>query len=330
MKKSLAIFGALSAAALLLAGCTDSGATSGTTTPDADAGAAGELTQVRVAALPIAETGAIWGAIDEGIFEDHGLELEIVPAQGGAQAIPALLSGDIQFAIGQPFGPIRADLQDLGIVIFSNYASSLPEGDDVNAVVALGDSGITSPKDLAGKKVSVNSLGAAGDVTIRKAVQDDGGDPSTIQFVEVAFPDVKAQLEAGTIDAGWVPDPFRGQILGAGGVSVVSPYQATIPGLTVLTNFTTQELIDSDPDLVERYAAAMAEALAWAADNEDAVREAIATNLDIPAEAAAGIVLPEFTAELNIDDIETLAALAVEFGVIDAEPDYDRMIQPQE
>ncbi|MDF2574447.1 MAG: myristoyl transferase [Agromyces sp.] len=330
MKKSLAIFGALSAAALLLAGCTDSGATSGTTSPDPDEGAAGELTQVRVAALPIAETGALWGAIDAGIFEEHGLELEIVPAQGGAQAIPALLSGDIQFAVGQPFGPIRADLQDLGIVIFSNYASSLPEGDDVNAVVALGDSGITSPKDLAGKKVSVNSLGAAGDVTIRKAVQDDGGDPSTIQFVEVAFPDVKAQLEAGTIDAGWVPDPFRGQILGAGGVSVVAPYQATIPGLTVLTNFTTQELIDSDPDLVERYAAAMAEALAWAADNEDAVREAIATNLDIPTEAAAGIILPEFTAELNTDDIETLAALAVEFGVIDAEPDYDRMIQPQE
>ena len=100
-----------------------------------DAAGGGELTPVRVAALPIAETGALWGAIDEGIFEDHGLEVEVVPAQGGAQAIPALLSGDIQFAIGQPFGPIRADLQDLGIVVIGNYASSLAEGKDVNAVV---------------------------------------------------------------------------------------------------------------------------------------------------------------------------------------------------
>ncbi|WP_448811533.1 ABC transporter substrate-binding protein [Agromyces bauzanensis] len=328
MKKSLAILGALSAAALMLAGCTDSGAAPSATSPETGA-ASGDLVKVRVAALPIAETGALWGAIEEGIFAEHGLELEIVPAQGGAQAIPALLSGDIQFAIGQPFGPIRADLQDLGIVIFSNYASSLPDGTDVNAVVALGGSGITSPKDLAGKKVSVNSLGAAGDLTIRKAVQDDGGDPSAIQFVEVAFPDVKAQLEAGTIDAGWVPDPFRGQILGAGGVSVVAPYQATIPGLSVLTNFTTQDLIDSDPELVADYAAAMAEALEWAADNEDAVRNAIATNLKIPAEAAAAITLPNFTAELNTDDIETLGALAVEFGYIDAEPDYERMIQLQ-
>jgi len=327
MKKSLATLGVLAAAALALSGCTDSAATPSSSASD-DA-ATGELTKVRVAALPIAETGALWAAIDEGIFEDHGLDIEVVPAQGGANAIPALLSGDIQFAIGQPFGPIRADVQDLGVVIVGNYANSLAEGDDVNAVVALGDSGITRPADLAGKKVSVNTIGAAGDLTIRKAVQDDGGDPSTIEFVEVAFPDVPAQLAAGTMDAAWAPDPFRGMVLGDGGVSVVAPYQATIPGLSVLTNITTQALLDEDPDLVADYSAAMSEALEWASENEDAVRAAIATNLDIPEEAAAGITLPTFTWDLADAGIEDLGALAVEFGYIDAEPDFDRLLQQQ-
>ncbi|MEZ3161569.1 ABC transporter substrate-binding protein [Microbacterium sp. BWT-B31] len=327
MKKALAALALGAAAVLTLAGCTDSAAPTSTSTATEDAGG-GELRTVRVAALPIAETGALWAAIDEGIFAEHGLELEVVPAQGGAQAIPALLSGDIDFAIGQPMGPIRADLQDLGVVIFSNYASSNATGEDVNAVVALGDAGIAGPADLAGKRVSVNSLGAAGDLTIRKAVDDAGGDSSTIEFIEVAFPDVKAQLEAGNIDAGWVPDPFRGQVVSGGGVSVVSPYQATIPGLTVLTNFTTQEKIDSDPELVADYAAAMAEALDFAAQNEDAVRAAIAKNLEIPEEAAAGIVLPTFTADLGDAGIEDLAGLAVEYSYIDAEPDFDRLIQP--
>ena len=327
MKKSLATLGVLAAAALALSGCTDSGATPSSTSTDDAAG--GELTKVRVAALPIAETGALWAAIDEGIFEDHGLEIEVVPAQGGANAIPALLSGDIQFAIGQPFGPIRADQQDLGVVIVGNYANSLADGDDVNAVVALGDSGIMRPADLAGKKVSVNTIGAAGDLTIRKAVEDDGGDPSTIEFVEVAFPDVPAQLEAGTMDAAWAPDPFRGMILGEGGVSVVQPYQATIPGLSVLTNITTQALLDEDPDLVAAYSAAMAEALEWATDNEDAVRAAIATNLEIPEEAAAGITLPTFTWDLADAGIEDLGALAVDYAYIEAEPDFDRLLQQQ-
>ncbi len=327
MKKSLATLGVLAAAALALSGCTDSAAPP-TSTPSGDEEPM-EMTAVRVAALPIAESGALWGAIEEGIFAKHGLEIEVVPAQGGANAIPALISGDIQFAIGQPFGPIRADQQDLGIVIVGNYANSNAEGDDVNAVVALGDSGITGPADLAGKKVSVNTIGAAGDLTIRKAVQDAGGDPSTIEFVEVAFPDVPAQLEAGTMDAAWAPDPFRGMVVGGGGVSVVSPYQATIPGLTVLTNITTQALIDEDPELVAAYSAAMSEALEWAAGNEEAVRTAIATNLEIPAEAAAGITLPTFTWDLAGAGIEELGALAVEFAYIDAEPDYATMLQQQ-
>lgn len=330
MKKSLVALGVLAAAALALSGCTDSAADpASTATSGGDTESTGELTTVRVAALPIAETGALWAAIDEGIFEEHGLEIEVVPSQGGANAIPALLSGDIQFAIGQPMGPIRADLQDLGVVIVGNYANSNAEGEDVNAVVASGASGITRPADLAGKKVSVNTIGAAGDLTIRKAVQDDGGDPSTIEFVEVAFPDVPAQLEAGTMDAAWAPDPFRGIVLGGGGVSVVQPYQATIPGLTVLTNITTQALMDEDPELVAAYSEAMAEALDWAADNEEAVRAAMASNLEIPEEAAAGITLPTFTWDLADAGIEELGALAVEFEYIDAEPDYDRLLQQQ-
>lgn len=327
MKKALSAVALGAAAVLALSGCTDSG--SGPTSAPTDDAAAGEVRSVRVAALPIAETGALWAAIDEGIFEGYGLEVEIQPAQGGAQAIPALLSGDIQFAIGQPFGPFRADAQDLGVVIIGDYADSLAEGKDVNAVVALGDSGISGPADLAGKRVAVNSLGAAGDVTIMKAVQDAGGDPTTIEFVEVAFPDAQAQLEAGNIDAAWVPDPFMSRIVGEGGTLVVHPYQATIPGLTVLTTITTQELMDSDPELVSDFAAAMAEALDWASENEEAVRAAIATNLEIPEEAAAGITLPTFTSEIKVSDLEELAGLAVEFGVLDAEPDFDRLVQQQ-
>lgn len=328
MKKALpAIALGAVAAILALSGCTDSGAAP-TSAPTDDAGS-GELRPVRVAALPIAETGALWAAMDEGIFEDHGIEVEVVPAQGGAQAIPALLSGDIQFAIGQPFGPFRADVQDLGVAIIGNYADSLEEGKDVNAVVSLADSGITGPADLAGKRVSVNSLGAAGDVTIMKAVEDAGGDPATIEFVEVAFPDAQAQLEAGNIDAAWVPDPFMSRIVDGGGNLVVHPYQATIPGLSLLTNITTQELIDSDPELVSDFAAAMTEALDWASANEDAVRAAISTNMEIPEEAAAGITLPTFTSEVTVSDLEELAALAVDFGVLDAEPDFDRLVQQQ-
>jgi NitT/TauT family transport system substrate-binding protein len=329
MKKALSVIALGAAAVLALSACTDSAAPQ--PGPDTGNETVAEMRTVRVAALPIAETGALWAAMEEGIFAKHNIEVEVVPAQGGAQAIPGLLNGDIEFAIGQPFGPYRAALADLGAPIISNYASSLGADaeKDVNAVVALNSSGITGPADLAGKRVSVNSLGAAGDVTIMKAVKDAGGDPSTIEFVMVAFPDAKAQLEANNIDAAWVPDPFMSMVAGDDGLIVMHPYQVTIPELSLLTNITTQKLIDENPDLVKDYAAAMAEALDWAQANPDLVRAAIVENMGIPEAAAAGITLPLFTAEIDQAGLETLAELAVEFGVLDTMPDFSVLLKLQ-
>ena len=322
------------AIALVVSACTNSSTESPTTSAPvepttSETQATQETYDVRVAALPIAETGALWAAIEEGIFADHGINIEIVPAQGGAQAIPALLSGDIDFAIGQPFGPFRADGQDLGIVIIGDYADSQASGKDVNGVVALESSGIQGPADLAGKRVSVNSLGAAGDVTIMQAVKDAGGDPSTIEFVEVAFPEVPAQLAAGTIDAAWAPDPFMSMVAGDGGLIVMLPYQETNPGLTVLTNITTQDNLDNNAQMVAQYSAAMEEALEWANANEDKVRAAIATNLEIPEAAAAGITLPTFNWVVDVDQLDALSGMAVDFGVLPAKPDFGRLVKQQ-
>jgi NitT/TauT family transport system substrate-binding protein len=322
--KKVITFGLVATVAMALTGCTDSDAT-----PSDQA--SGEQRQVRVAALPITETAALWGGSKAGIFAKHGLQVEVVPAQGGAQAIPALINGDIDFAIGQPFGPFRADLQDLGVVLIGNYASSYADGDDINAVVASAKSGITRPAQLAGRRVAVNSLGAAGDVTIMAAVEQDGGDPSTIKFVEVAFPDAPAQLEAGNIDAAWVPEPFVTQLRSRGDTLVIAPYQATVPGLATLTTIATKKRMESDPELIAAFSAAMKETLQWAQDpaNETEVRQAIKDNLELPEAVADSVRLPAFGWQIDRASLETLATLAGKYRVLDRQPNFDRLIQQQ-
>jgi NitT/TauT family transport system substrate-binding protein len=322
--KKVITFGLVATVAMALTGCTDSDAT-----PSDQA--SGEQRQVRVAALPITETAALWGGSKAGIFAKHGLQVEVVPAQGGAQAIPALINGDIDFAIGQPFGSFRADLQDLGVVLIGNYASSYADGDDINAVVASAKSGITRPAQLAGRRVAVNSLGAAGDVTIMAAVEQDGGDPSTIKFVEVAFPDAPAQLEAGNIDAAWVPEPFVTQLRSRGDTLVIAPYQATVPGLATLTTIATKKRMESDPELIAAFSAAMKETLQWAQDpaNETEVRQAIKDNLELPEAVADSVRLPAFGWQIDRASLETLATLAGKYRVLDRQPNFDRLIQQQ-
>ena len=264
MKKSLAALGLLAVAALALSGCTDSAARR----PSAERHRrrrTEEMTKIRVAALPIAETGALWAAIDEGIFADHGLEVEVVPAQGGAQAIPALLSGDIQFAIGQPFGPIRADLQDLGVVIIGNYASSCAR----RRRRQRGRRARRLRHHAARRSRRQEGLGQQ--PRRRRRPHDPQGRrgrrrrPLDDRVRRGRLPGragaARGRHDRRRLGARSVPRHGRGRRRRVGRRART---RRRSPASTVLTNITTQELIDEDPELVAAYSAAMAEALEWA------------------------------------------------------------------
>ncbi|MCC2314863.1 ABC transporter substrate-binding protein [Cellulomonas xiejunii] len=327
MNRRPALVAALVAALSLgLAACSSSDPAPGaepeaSAAPDADNPRA-----ITIGALSISETAPLWAAVEAGIFAEHGLDVTVQPIQGGAQAMPALVNGDIDFSVGQPFGAMRAGLQGLDVKIVANYAQSLTEGDDINSVVVGAGSDITSPADLAGKKVAVNSLGAAGDLTIMAAVEEDGGDPGTIEFVEVAFPDAQAQLDAGNIDAAWVPEPFVSIILGAGGARVVDPYQSVLPGLPTLVLQTTGATVADDPELVDAVREAFTAAFAWAADNDEAVRQSLVDEMSLPEPAAANLRLPQFSTEIDRDVLQGLADLAVEHEFFDQAPDLDTLV----
>jgi len=338
MKRSL-IGGVALLAAFALVGCTDSGAPAPAEPATPAESAPAETTEqfnVRVAALPIAETGAIWAGIEAGIFADHGLTLEILPAAGGAQAVPSLLSGDIDFAIGSPISAIKAALAGDDVRIIGDYADGNPEGErDANSVVAGAATGITSWKDLAGKKVGTNSPGAHGNLGILEAVAKDGGDPKTVEFVIVqgGFPAMPALVESGELDAAWVPDPFRGMMESAGGVELGYPWQAGgLAGISGLSNLTIQKVIDEKPQMVKQWLDAIDEVTAFAEANQDKVYEAIAANMDIPLEAAKGTTLATFNSKTNVERLEALIAAGIKYGAAppwlfwDASPDLSILV----
>ena len=196
-----ALLGALAAACLLLAACT-SGSPSGGA---ADGGSGDKLTHIDVGLLTIAPAAAVKYGVDKGIFKKHGLDVKVTIAQGGAAMLPAVSTGQLDFGVGNPLSVLTAASQGVDMRIASGYSSSLATGDDINAVVTKADSGITSWKGLAGKKVSVNAVNTQGDLTIKDSVAKDGGDPDTVKFFEVAFPDALAQLDKGNVDAVWIP-----------------------------------------------------------------------------------------------------------------------------
>jgi NitT/TauT family transport system substrate-binding protein len=315
---------ALAASMLALAACGggDDGGSSG------GGGSDGELREVTVGMLPILPTAALYAGMEQGFFEDHGINVKVETGQGGAALLPAVMAGQIDFATSNPVSLLQARQEDLDVRVIAHWTSALSSGDtDINGVVAAAGSGTDSAADLAGKTVAVNTLNGMGGLTIREAVRQDGGDPDAVDFVEMPFPDMPAALEGGNVDAVWVPEPFLGS-LQAGGNTVVSySSKESVQGHPTQLFFTSGQLAESDPGLVEDFTAAVEETLEFADGNPDAVKAQIGQVLpQLPPEVAEKVQLEEFGTDLRRDQLERIGELMVEDGLLDDEPDLDGLL----
>ncbi|WP_320416860.1 ABC transporter substrate-binding protein [Arthrobacter jinronghuae] len=324
MKPILRVLAA-STAVLALAAC-GSGSPSGEAEDTGEAGG-GELTQVTVGVIPIVDVAPIYLGVQEGFFEEEGLELELQPAQGGAAIVPAVMSGSMDFGFSNISSMLVAKSKGLDVqVVAAGAASTGEDGADFGGILVNPDAGIETAADLAGKKVAVNTLNNINDTTVRASVRKAGGDPSGIEFVELAFPDMQAALERGQVDAIQVVEPFLTGGQNAGSTPIASNYVDTAEDLTVAGYFTTSAKAEDDAETVEKFTAAMNKSLEYAEENPDAVREVLLTYTKIDAETAKALTLPSFTTEINRAGVETLAELSLSDGLISEEPKLDELL----
>src|SRR5919108_4002243 len=162
------------------------------------AGGSPETSTVRLGLLPLADVAPVYIAIEDGLFEDEGLTVEVEIVQGGAAAIPALVSGDLDVTFGNYVSFFLASSQevDLRIIAEQNRAT---EG--FSRIMTLPDSGIADPAGLVGKRLAVNTLANVAEITSRAQIKDAGADPDAVEYVEIPFPDMIATLERGDVDA---------------------------------------------------------------------------------------------------------------------------------
>jgi NitT/TauT family transport system substrate-binding protein len=198
-----------------------------------------------------------------------------------------------------------------------------PQADFGGLVVK--DPAITSPKQLEGKKVATNALKNIVDTSVKDIIKKDGGDPNKVSFVELAFPDMAAQLDAGNVQAIFVVEPFLSSAK-AKGWRTIGSYADVDPNLCVALYFTSQQQLQSNPDLVKRFTEAMNESLTYANSHPDEVRQALGTYTQITEQVRKSLTLPKWPSEIDKDAINKLADLAVTYGLLKTKPDVDSLL----
>src|SRR5918996_3694649 len=159
----------------------------------ASTAAAADGIRVSYATLSAAYMDHISG-MEKGYFREEGLNIEVIRAPGGV-ATPGLMSGQFHFSSSASSALSAAVRGGPVKIVYTNL--SRPS----YSLVAIKPE-ITAAKDLAGKKIAINSFGDTGHLSTILYLKKMGVNPSSVLFITVGRNEVRfPALRSGAIDA---------------------------------------------------------------------------------------------------------------------------------
>lgn len=281
---------------------------------DADAGT------IRVTTLGLCNEIPVFWAQDKGIFDDHDVTVELVKSTGGAAALTALQSGDIDLAFTNPFSTMIAISQSLKLSwIATAYETTTVESEGTNAIAVAKDSGITEAKDLDGTTVAVNEIGGINQIIMSQWMKLKGGDPESAKFVALPFNELASAVASGKVAAAQVPAQNIDPKLGL--VSLGDPYVVSGEGkpLVFAGYVATEEAAESNAAAFEAFQSALIEADEQLNKPENAEEKYAIEARECKQDAAVLATLPEniYEARVDTDALSRMGDILEDQGLVD-------------
>jgi NitT/TauT family transport system substrate-binding protein len=223
---------------------------------------------IRVAAIPIDVSAAVYYAQDLGLFKKAGLTVEIQSMGSGAAIAPAVASGAVDVGSSNFISLAQGHEHHIPFLMIAPsgvYSSASP----TTQLIVLNSSPIKTAKDLNGKIVGVASLNNIASITVSAWSDKNGGDYKSLKFVEVPFAQMTSALSAGRVDAIEVAEPFLTQALQSDGRQLAHDGDAVGSEWVEGGYFASADYVRANTDALKKFAAAIADAGRWANANPD-------------------------------------------------------------
>ena len=236
----------------------------------ASTAAAQTIPALRVATTPIDVGAEVLYANDMGFFKKHGLTVDVQFIDNGAAIAAAVASGAIDIAQGNVVTLATAHDKGLPFVVVAPaalYSSTAP----TSALIVAKNSPLKSAKDLNGKTIGITGVKNITHISTMQWIDANGGDSTSVKFIELKFSEMAPAVASGRIDAGVTAEPDLSVATQSGDARILAPvYSAIAPTFIIGAWFATSDWVKAHPDVVTRYVAAIDEAGAWANKNQTA------------------------------------------------------------
>ena len=195
-----------------------------------------------------------------GIFKKHGLTVEILYTQGGAESIQAVISGSMDIATG------------VGVsAALSTYAKGAPIrligsemiGSPDLFWYVLPNSGVQKISDFADKTIAYSVNGSSSHAALLEllAQYKVAAKPISAGGMQATL----TQAMTGQVDVGWAAAPFALDLLDEGKIRLVARGTDVdaLRGRTVRVNVTNLDMLAKRRAILDRYMQAYRETVDW-------------------------------------------------------------------
>ena len=217
--------------------------------------------------IPSGEHAMYFGGWEKGFWKDEGIDIKVTRGYGSGDTVIKIATGAADFGVA-----------DIGALLTAKARTNVPVKTIMqlythspHSLFVLKSSGITNFKGLEGKKIGITP-GNSHKIYFPSVAEKSGTDPGKIVWVNSDGAAMAALLIAKRIDAA----PFYSMhhyyqnkaATKSGEEIVVLPFEKV--GFTIYSAsmITSEKMLNSKPDLVNRFLRATQRAFKWANENQ--------------------------------------------------------------
>ncbi len=260
-------------------------------------------------------------AVKQGIWKAAGLDVQISTFRGDGQLQQALAAGSIDFGFGSGPGMGYAvkGVPAHAVAVIANRPANM-------ALVVAKGSNVSNVTGLKGKRIGVSTAGSLTDWLARHIAVSNQWKTSDIEIVPMGEMRTRlAAMRSGELAGAVTSVEEAYQIQDNGQGQVLMTFGDLVPDFLTHVIFARDELIKTDPDLVQRFLKAWFTTAAFMRDHRKETVQAIAATMKLSEKVIAQsygdeIGMMSFDGAFDPKALDVIRASLKDLGILDSVP----------
>jgi NitT/TauT family transport system substrate-binding protein len=306
-----------------------------------------ETPNITIDAVPTADAAGLFIAYDDGYFKQQGINVRIVPINGGEYGMGDLQTGKAQllagnyvsfilaqvagtFAAPNPENPAETlPAKPINMRIVADSSQMQPGN---QALYVMPDSPYKTVQDLVKHhaEVGVNTLHNVVSVMLGSLLAANGDKLSALSQVPEVLPQLPQLLARHKLPAVWLPEPLGTEAQQQyGAVSLADFDQGSLENFPITAVVGSTSWVQSHPNTVAAFLRAYQEGQQVADTDRTAVERALVAHAGVTREVAATMTLDTYPLAMDIPEMQRVPDAMYEFGLISKPYNITGMVQAQ-